>query len=195
MITRSQFPVRARCRDRPPLVQLGSLESGWALPANGLQPWHRAYVLGTGADATFLSALLRHAPSSIVHVFDRSFTAPVTDGCTAGTDGRRLILHPERVVSASPSTPDAHCLATAMSRRGHDTLDVLAVHETESTADIVGDVLRHELNVRLLCLVLRRPAQAEPLRGLLEEMDLAGYRVVHVAPQAQMWRMTFQARR
>ncbi len=77
---------------------------------------------------------------------------------------------------------------------GFAHLDVLAIHDSEPVADIVGAVLDHGLEVRLLCLAIGGTPHRDLLSGVVGEMKAAGYRMVHASAGSRAWRVSFEAR-
>lgn len=183
----------ARLVEHVSLVQLGSLEAGWRVPAKRCRDWRTAFVLGAGADLTFPLALLRCSPAMAVHVFDAGFANGAGSDVAAEAPSPQMNLHPIAVGPAPVGGPNGCCLQSAMSADAHERLDVLAIHETEAVADIVGEVLHDEVKLGLLCVAMRGTPELEQLEGLMKDMDAAGYRAVHVAAQPTSWRMTFAA--
>lgn len=183
----------ARLVEQVSLVQLGSLEAGWRLPAKRCGNWRTGFVLGAGADPTFPLALLRCSPAMTVHVFDAAFGRHAGGHLTVDAPSPQLRLHPTAVGPRS-ARPSGHSLESAMSDCARGRLDVLAIHETEAVGEIVGDVLDTDLNVGILALALNGVPEPHPLGGLVKDMDAAGYRVVHAAAQPTSWRMTFTTR-
>ena len=183
----------ARLVEHLTLAQLGSLEAGWRVPAKRCRDWRKAFVLGAGADPTFPLALLRCSPAMAVHVFDARFADSPASDVAVEALSPQMNLHPVAVGPTSTAGSNECCLQSAMSGDALERLDVLAIHETEAVADIVGDMLHDEAKVSLLCLAMRGTPEPERLEGLIADMDAAGYRAVHVAAQPTSWRMTFAA--
>ena len=158
------------------LQQLGSPEAGWRVPIDGARAWRTVYVIGAGEDASFPLAILRASGAADVHVFTHEHvSAPVAEARTP-----RLHLRGEPV----------H-VGAAMRRRQHARLDLLAVHASAPVGDIVGELVRDQLDVGLLCIATAGPATSYGVTELWAEMQGAGYRLADASGGARGWRMVF----
>jgi FkbM family methyltransferase len=84
---------------------------------------------------------------------------------------------------------------SVMSELGHERVDLLKLSVEGSEYEIVGDVLRKELPVGVMCVEFAQPAPLDPIRRQIRALADAGYELVNVSLRPLNWRLTFACER
>jgi hypothetical protein len=84
---------------------------------------------------------------------------------------------------------------SVMSELGHERVDLLKLSVEGSEYEIVGDVLRKNLPVGVMCVEFAQPAPLGPIREQIHALADAGYELVNVSLRPLNWRLTFARQR
>ena len=195
---------------RADLVRLGSDYGGWIVPRWLLRPGAICYCAGVGEDATFDLELIRHGclvfsldptPRAIQYG-DRlardvpAFTllpiglwsGPGLLRFYAPTDSAH-VSHSIVNLQKSATYFEAECTTVRLlaNQLGHDHLDLLKLDIEGAEYEVLASVLRHGPLPSTLCVEFDQPTTMKAIRGMVNDLQTAGYRPVAI----ERWNVTF----
>jgi FkbM family methyltransferase len=203
---------------RDDLELIGTSYGGWAIPTGGFSADSVCYLAGLGTDGSFDLGVIQRFGCT-VHTFD-----PVPEAAdyaaTLSRDEPRFVFHPAGLWSedgalrfydnaepgfVSRSATNMHGTSTfweaqvrsvdsLMSQLGHERVDLLKLSVEGSEYEIVGDVLRKQLPVGVMCVEFAQPSPLGPIRKQIGALEDAGYQLVNVSLRPLNWRLTFARR-
>jgi FkbM family methyltransferase len=203
---------------RDDLELIGTSYGGWAIPTGGFSADSVCYLAGLGTDGSFDLGVIQRFGCT-VHTFD-----PVPEAAdyaaTLSRDEPRFVFHPAGLWSedgalrfydnaepgfVSRSATNMHGTSTfweaqvrsvdsLMSELGHERVDLLKLSVEGSEYEIVGDVLRKQLPVGVMCVEFAQPSPLGPIRKQIGALEDAGYQLVNVSLRPLNWRLTFARR-
>ena len=199
---------------RPDLVRLGSRYGGWIVPAAELSPGSICYLAGLGEDGSFDICLANEygcevfvfdpTPRAIAYAERELADVPSITFLPVGMWSESSVLQffaprdpshvSHSVVNLQGTTDsfDARCESPADTMRalGHKSLTLLKLDIEGAEYEVLGSVLRDNLDIAVICVEFDQPAPVRKTLRQIGALRAAGYTCI----AAENWNYTFLRR-
>ena len=189
---------------RTDLVRLGSRYGGWVVPEGMLSSGSICYCAGVGEDISFDLAIIERFGVT-VYAMDPTPRASTYVDMYAPRDAKFHFI-PEGLWSAdttlrfySPVNPDdvshsavnlqgtdtyfeasVRSITSLMEDFGHERIDLLKIDIEGSEYEVIGDVLKNDVEIGIFCIEFDQPAPLRRTTSAIRSLIDAGYAVVSI---------------
>ena len=196
------------------LVRLGSKYGGWIVPAGELVPGSICYLAGLGEDGSFDICLAKEyccevfvfdpTPRAIAYAERELADVPSVTFLPVGMWSESAVLQffaprdPSHVshsivnLQGTTDSFDARCESPAdrMRALGHRSLTLLKLDIEGAEYEVLGSVLRDNLDIAVICVEFDQPAPVRKTLRQIGALRTAGYTCI----AAENWNYTFVRR-